>query len=90
METIKRSNEIYSHARYYFVMGLACFNRLWCTMELACQLGGQNGVDTDVVVTDFEGFLFRREQVHMFAQLTKDPTIETCRCTSATDVPLVL
>jgi hypothetical protein len=27
MEAIKRSNEIFSHARYYFVIGLACFNR---------------------------------------------------------------
>ena len=72
METIKRSNEIYALAKYYFVIGLACFNRLWCTMELACKLGGQNGANTDVVVTDFEGFLGRRETAYMFAQLTKE------------------
>ena len=91
METIKRSNEIYALAKYYFVIGLACFNRLWCTMELACKLGGQNGANTDVVVTDFdfEGFLGRREIAYAFSQLDKDPTFETCRYTSATDVPIV-
>ena len=91
METIKRSNEIYALAKYYFVIGLACFNRLWCTMELACKLGGQNGANTDVVVTDFdsEGFLGRREEAYAFSQLDKDPTFETCRYTSATDVPIV-
>ena len=91
METIKRSNEIYALAKYYFVIGLACFNRLWCTMELACKLGGQNGANTDVVVTDFdsEGFLGRREEAYALSQLDKDPTFETCRYTSATDVPIV-
>ena len=92
METIKRSNEIYALAKYYFVIGLACFNRLWCTMELACKLGGQNGANTDVVVTDFEGFLGRREEayaVSLLFELNKDPTFETCRYTSATDVPIV-
>ena len=89
METIKRSNEIYALAKYYFVIGLACFNRLWCTMELACKLGGQNGDNTDVVVTDFEGFLGRREEAYALSQLDKDPTFETCRYTSATDVPIV-
>ena len=90
METIKRSNEIYALAKYYFVIGLACFNRLWCTMELACKLGGQNGANTDVVVTDFEGeFLKRRENAYAESQMIKDPTFETCRYTSATDVPLV-
>ena len=58
-------------------------------MELACKLGGQNGVNTDVVVTDFEGFLKRREEAYAMSQITKDPTFETCRCTSAADVPLV-
>jgi hypothetical protein len=50
-------------------------------MGLACKLGGQNGVDTDVVVAVFEGFLGRREEAYKFAQtqLTKDPTFETCR-----------
>ena len=89
METIKRSNEIYALAKYYFVIGLACFNRLWCTMELACKLGGQNGANTDVVVTDFEGLLGRREDAYAMSQLNKDPTFETCRYTSATDVPIV-
>ena len=89
METIKRSNEIYALAKYYFVIGLACFNRLWCTMELACKLGGQNGANTDVVVTDFEGLLGRREEAYALSQLDKDPTFETCRYTSATDVPIV-
>jgi hypothetical protein len=89
METIKRSNEIYAHAKYYFVICLACFNRLWCTMELACQLGGQNGVNTDVVVTDFVGFLKRREEAYLLAQLRKDPPFEACRYTSETDVPIV-
>ena len=89
METIKRSNEIYALAKYYFVIGLACFNRLWCTMELACKLGGQNGANTDVVVTDFEGLLGRREHAYALSQLKKDPTFETCRYTSATDVPIV-
>ena len=92
METIKRSNEIYALAKYYFVIGLACFNRLWCTMELACKLGGQNGANTDVVVTDFDfnkGLLGRREHVYWVSQLDKDPTFETCRYTSATDVPIV-
>ena len=61
-------------------------------MELACKLGGQNGVNTDVVVTDFEGFLGRREEayaVSLLFELNKDPTFETCRYTSATDVPIV-
>jgi beta-lactamase class D len=58
-------------------------------MELACKLGDQNGVDTDVAVTDFVGFLERREQAYKFAQLRKDPTFETCRCIRATDVALV-
>jgi len=91
METIKRSNEIYALAKYYFVIGLACFNRLWCTMELACKLGGhgENGANTDVVVTDLEGLLRRRERAYALSQLTKDPTFETCRYTSATDVPIV-
>ena len=89
METIKRSNEIYALAKYYFVIGLACFNRLWCTMELACKLGGQSGVNTDVVVTDFEGLLGRREEAYALSQLRKDPTFEACRYTSATDVPIV-
>ena len=100
METIKRSNEIYALAKYYFVIGLACFNRLWCTMELACKLGGQSGANTDVVVTGFpvgrvrggvraEGFLARREHAYALSQLEKDPTFETCRYTSATDVPIV-
>ena len=95
METIKRSNEIYALAKYYFVIGLACFNRLWCTMELACKLGGRNGVNAEVVASrclgafDFEGFLGRRERAYALSQLRKDPTFETCRYTSATDVPLV-
>ena len=89
METIKRSNEIYALAKYYFVIGLACFNRLWCTMELACKLGGQNGANTDVVVTDFEGFLRRREEAYVHSHFSKDPTFEACRYTSATDVPIV-
>ena len=58
-------------------------------MELACKLGGQNGVNTDVVVTDFEGFLGTREFAYALSQLDKDPTFETCRYTSATDVPIV-
>ena len=58
-------------------------------MELACKLGGQNGANTDVVVTDFEGFLGRREEAYALSQLDKDPTFETCRYTSATDVPIV-
>ena len=84
METIKRSNEIYALAKYYFVIGLACFNRLWCTMELACKLGGQNGVDTDVVVTDFDGLLKRREEAYMLTQLRKDPTFEQRLLTAPT------
>jgi hypothetical protein len=95
METIKRSNEIYALSKYYFVIGLACFNRLWCTRELACKLGGRNGVNAEVVASrclgafDFEGFLGRRERAYALSQLRKDPTFETCRYTSATDVPLV-
>ena len=58
-------------------------------MELACKLGGQSGVNTDVVVTDFEGFLRKRELAYALSQLNKDPTFETCRYTSATDVPIV-
>ena len=95
METIKRSNEIYALSKYYFVIGLACFNRLWCTRELACKLGGRNGVNAEVVASrclgafDFEGFLGRRERAYALSQLRKDPTFETCRYTSATDVPIV-
>jgi hypothetical protein len=45
---------------------------------------GQNGADIDVVVTDFEGFLGKREYAYSPAKLNTDPTFETCRCTSET------
>ena len=45
---------------------------------------GQNGADIDVVVTDFEGFLGKREYAYSPAKLNTDPTFETCRCTTET------
>jgi hypothetical protein len=91
IETIKRSNEIYSHARYYFVM--AWLDSTDCGAPWSSRanwVAKTASIQTwTVVVTDFEGSLGRREEAHKFFQLTNDPTFKRCRYTSATDVPLV-
>ena len=42
-----------------------------------------------IMVTDFEGFLKRREQAYMLAKLKSDPTFKGSRCTVESDREIV-
>jgi len=92
METIKRSNEIYGYASKYFVLGLACFGRVWCCAELGCK-----DQDQIQLVSDFgdgferENYLGRREEAYKdaLANLTTDPKFDDCLCSKSDDRDLV-
>ena len=79
MESIFRSNEIYGWT--VNVMGLAIFDRVWCLAETTCTGEKVRRRKEMIVVTDFEGFLWRRELAYMLAKLHSDPTFNGSRCT---------
>ena len=62
MKSIFRSNEIYGWAVKYYVMGLAIFDRVWCLAETTCTEEKAQRRKEMIMVTDFEGFLGRREK----------------------------
>jgi len=87
METIKRSNEIYNNANKYSIIGLACFDRLWCLAEAGCKQR-----DQIVMVFDTVGyFLMQRESAYKMAkfELCTDRTFEGSRCTVDSDRDIV-
>ena len=84
METIKRSDDIYQKASKYYVVGLACFDRLWCLAEVGCRTHQEI-----TVVVDFKGFLYQRETAYKAAKLSTDPTFHRSRCTEESDRAIV-
>jgi hypothetical protein len=72
-----------------YVMGLAIFDRVWCLAETTCIGEKAQRRKEMIMVTDFEGFLKRREQAYMLAKLKSDPTFKGSRCTVESDREIV-
>ena len=89
MKIIFLSNEIYGWAVKYYVMGLAIFDRVWCLAETTCMGEKAQRRKEMIMVTDFEGFLHRRERAYMWTKLKSDPTFNGSRCTVESDREIV-
>jgi hypothetical protein len=70
-------------------MGLAIFDRVWCLAETTCTGEKAQRRKEMKMVTDFEGFLDRREHAYKLAKLNSDPTFNSSRCTVESDREIV-
>jgi len=84
MCTIMKSEDIYSCATYYYVIGLAIFDRVWCLAEI-CSVDDKKRV----LVDEFKGFIERREKAYKVFKSESDPTFQDSKCAVETDREIV-
>ena len=91
MKTFVQSDQIYGWAVKYYGMGLAIFDQVWCLAEITCSGKQAHRLRKSIIVTEFEGYLGKREGAHKDTKLRvlSAPTFKVSRRSGKSDREIV-